>query len=99
MIRRPPRSTLFPYTTLFRSKVFARPPPRFVRLFVNDMPQVVEPPRIGRTTRRQPAFPALATFPCAGGKAQNLGLDAAALQSPCHDIGADRGNADGASAH
>src|SRR2546423_10810073 len=23
MIRRPPRSTLFPYTTLFRSKVFA----------------------------------------------------------------------------
>src|SRR4051794_41249303 len=26
MIRRPPRSTLFPYTTLFRSQ--ARPPPR-----------------------------------------------------------------------
>src|SRR2546429_7384590 len=26
MIRRPPRSTLFPYTTLFRSKV-----PRFIR--------------------------------------------------------------------
>src|SRR5437588_8123818 len=25
MIRRPPRSTLFPYTTLFRSKVRARP--------------------------------------------------------------------------
>src|SRR5256885_9721678 len=24
MIRRPPRSTLFPYTTLFRSAVFAR---------------------------------------------------------------------------
>src|SRR5574343_1552732 len=24
MIRRPPRSTLFPYTTLFRSKVLAR---------------------------------------------------------------------------
>src|SRR5260370_32569064 len=23
MIRRPPRSTLFPYTTLFRSKIFA----------------------------------------------------------------------------
>src|SRR5258708_30613496 len=27
MIRRPPRSTLFPYTTLFRSPT-ARPPPR-----------------------------------------------------------------------
>src|SRR5256885_8729927 len=26
MIRRPPRSTLFPYTTLFRSKVTARIP-------------------------------------------------------------------------
>src|SRR5258708_18870784 len=25
MIRRPPRSTLFPYTTLFRSQVVARP--------------------------------------------------------------------------
>src|SRR2546422_6357792 len=26
MIRRPPRSTLFPYTTLFRSKVMVRSP-------------------------------------------------------------------------
>src|SRR5260370_25811836 len=31
MIRRPPRSTLFPYTTLFRSRLtVARPPPRMV---------------------------------------------------------------------
>src|SRR3712207_9536935 len=28
MIRRPPRSTLFPYTTLFRSRSGARPLPR-----------------------------------------------------------------------
>src|SRR2546422_7451928 len=28
MIRRPPRSTLFPYTTLFRSPSGERPPPR-----------------------------------------------------------------------
>src|SRR3989441_11780592 len=27
MIRRPPRSTLFPYTTLFRSSPLQRPPP------------------------------------------------------------------------
>src|SRR2546430_6611667 len=27
MIRRPPRSTLFPYTTLFRSPLTRRPPP------------------------------------------------------------------------
>src|SRR5438105_10682472 len=26
MLRRPPRSTLFPYTTLFRSNFFERPP-------------------------------------------------------------------------
>src|SRR3712207_9012361 len=26
MIRRPPRSTLFPYTTLFRSRVHGQPP-------------------------------------------------------------------------
>src|SRR2546425_3501798 len=29
MIRRPPRSTLFPYTTLFRSKLFRDIAPRF----------------------------------------------------------------------
>src|SRR5438445_9786716 len=29
MIRRPPRSTLFPYTTLFRSRSFAGPLPSF----------------------------------------------------------------------
>src|SRR5450830_1581145 len=28
MIRRPPRSTLFPYTTLFRSRCSVRPRPR-----------------------------------------------------------------------
>src|SRR5436190_17496690 len=27
MIRRPPRSTLFPYTTLFRSEAVKKPPP------------------------------------------------------------------------
>src|SRR2546427_6087866 len=29
MIRRPPRSTLFPYTTLFRSQIFIPPPKNF----------------------------------------------------------------------
>src|SRR2546422_5594279 len=31
MIRRPPRSTLFPYTTLFRSGIDARPAPEHRR--------------------------------------------------------------------
>src|SRR3712207_7907434 len=38
MIRRPPRSTLFPYTTLFRSRFFTRP----VRLLGEDRVTGVE---------------------------------------------------------
>src|SRR5258707_7498852 len=39
MIRRPPRSTLFPYTTLFRSGEAAAPPPLAeVALAVNAFP-------------------------------------------------------------
>src|SRR5258708_9661950 len=40
MIRRPPRSTLFPYTTLFRSDsgtALARAPLSLVKLFRNDI--------------------------------------------------------------
>src|SRR5256885_11751600 len=46
MIRRPPRSTLFPYTTLFRSLVAhaLRPRPR-----LRHRPPVA-PPRLGRVT-------------------------------------------------
>src|SRR5258708_13822767 len=36
MIRRPPRSTLFPYTTLFRSLVFDDQRPRAESLLVHD---------------------------------------------------------------
>src|SRR5256885_4085938 len=36
MIRRPPRSTLFPYTTLFRSGLRVRGDPRAVRLSDGD---------------------------------------------------------------
>src|SRR2546430_9191881 len=47
MIRRPPRSPLFPYTTLFRSRAPAPHPPRGVRdvaeLHVGELP---EPERV-----------------------------------------------------
>src|SRR2546426_8093315 len=54
MIRRPPRSTLFPYTTLFRSadQALRTRPPRGVRARVADSeggfaPLPKPPPRIG----------------------------------------------------
>src|SRR2546430_6649577 len=51
MIRRPPRSTLFPYTTLFRSRetqgiarlrASARPAPVWDHLHANIVPLIVE---------------------------------------------------------
>src|SRR3712207_7022001 len=49
MIRRPPRSTLFPYTTLFRSE---RIPWALLRL-VEDMPGRLPRPAYGQTGRRE----------------------------------------------
>src|SRR2546425_4184088 len=40
MIRRPPRSTLFPYTTLFRSRI-----PRQAQVSLDGAPPVVSPRR------------------------------------------------------
>src|SRR3712207_8407168 len=37
MIRRPPRSTLFPYTTLFRSQIVHQPQKRWVQV-ANEWP-------------------------------------------------------------
>src|SRR3989442_6569232 len=44
MIRRPPRSTLFPYTTLFRSQlVLSRTAPQFImKLFELEVPEIEE---------------------------------------------------------
>src|SRR2546430_12780841 len=42
MIRRPPRSTLFPYTTLFRSARLAREAPRTATLRVEPPPKALE---------------------------------------------------------
>src|SRR2546430_8821702 len=49
MIRRPPRSTLFPYTTLFRSiaKIAAADTPPFQQML----------PRINRSNHRKPSNP------------------------------------------
>src|SRR2546422_9084062 len=49
MIRRPPRSTLFPYTTLFRSKVMVRSPRVRPVIFVPfRLPNVATPDVVRR---------------------------------------------------
>src|SRR5206468_6832833 len=50
MIRRPPRSTLFPYTTLFRSAAGQSPPPRLARL--RPLTPVCRPTSLDRKSTR-----------------------------------------------
>src|SRR3712207_7468257 len=49
MIRRPPRSTLFPYTTLFRSAALVEEVERHV--YAPCTPRVAQRPRIGSVAR------------------------------------------------
>src|SRR5438552_15048174 len=58
MIRRPPRSTLFPYTTLFRSRIHPARECRVVAHPHSDIGERQEPCR-----RARPARPALADAP------------------------------------
>src|SRR5437870_8356315 len=72
MIRRPPRSTLFPYTTLFRSR-------SFVNVYVNDrdirqLAQRETPVRPGDTVSIIPSI--------AGGTATQVGAQHAAPLLP-----------------
>src|SRR5256885_9791327 len=54
MIRRPPRSTLFPYTTLFRSQGWLRMLPRTLPVSVQEEVQEKEQgPGTGRTLDRK----------------------------------------------
>src|SRR5256885_10675579 len=48
MIRRPPRSTLFPYTTLFRSLLVARHAPQAGAVGANDIDAEFHPVQRGR---------------------------------------------------
>src|SRR3712207_9467751 len=61
MIRRPPRSTLFPYTTLFRSRnaVGAPPPSRMRAIAFLDQARGIKVPRTPDGSGDQPYFIAL----------------------------------------
>src|SRR5256885_9982504 len=79
MIRRPPRSTLFPYTTLFRSRLDARR--------VSRRAQRVEP-QVGRRHPLQLRLLAARAVPRAAGdshtRSQGIVLMRAALRSEEH---------------
>src|SRR5260221_9685112 len=52
MIRRPPRSTLFPYTTLFRSALFGNAGTGRGRRACFARPAAIGKPRTGRSDRK-----------------------------------------------
>src|SRR3712207_8550409 len=70
MIRRPPRSTLFPYTTLFRSK---RGPDRPDTPFVSRLP--AQPPASARDSAVRAADELAALHETAKGLLDRLDLD------------------------
>src|SRR5438876_2306411 len=59
MIRRPPRSTLFPYTTLFRSLRVALRPSRYRVAQRLGQPQMIEPARDRKSTRLNSSHPSI----------------------------------------
>src|SRR5258708_20619864 len=71
MIRRPPRSTLFPYTTLFRS----------LRTVFRDSPSLV---RISEAALLRASRTWLLSFACASVFAQRSEEHTSELQSPDH---------------
>src|SRR3712207_7571629 len=56
MIRRPPRSTLFPYTTLFRSPGRGSIPPGKERAMAKPPPEPPPAPRFARGGNRPEAY-------------------------------------------
>src|SRR3712207_7132838 len=61
MIRRPPRSTLFPYTTLFRSALVGAHPQTAIALqqlaMIYELPITYSPMHAACVLRRQPIVP------------------------------------------
>src|SRR5437016_10265804 len=64
MIRRPPRSTLFPYTTLFRSDVRASAPLVFTAHSVPVAMADASPPRSGRSEEHTSELQSLTNLVC-----------------------------------
>src|SRR5262245_21024231 len=80
-------------------EIAARPAPRCVGGLVDDMAQVVEPPGKRGLQRVEPSLARMAALPRPGGEAENLDLDAAALERAREDVGATRRHHDRTPAH
>src|SRR5256885_6887473 len=65
MIRRPPRSTLFPYTTLFRSRVRLQPPDAARRAGEDELILAREPPQRKTEEREREAIETVRRTPIA----------------------------------
>src|SRR2546430_16309791 len=55
MIRRPPRSTLFPYTTLFRSSAGCAALPSMVTIYAYQTPRAAWPSHVAHPVHRRRA--------------------------------------------
>ena len=75
------------------------PAPGRVRRLVDDVAQVVEAAGGGRLAGGEPGLACLAALPGLGGEAEDLDLDAAALERARQDIGAARRHHDRAAPH
>ncbi len=82
-----------------QAEVLARAPPGLVGRLVDDVPKVVQPPRLAGLALFDPVVAGHAALPGAGGEAQDLDLHRAALERAGQDVGADRGHHDRTSAH
>src|SRR5258708_16196724 len=80
MIRRPPRSTLFPYTTLFRSRLAASSRLSRNRRTIKHSVPSADPPS-GSPTRRLAARRVTAT---SRARVPKIGRHTSELQSPDH---------------
>src|SRR3546814_13119746 len=74
--------------------MLAGAPPGLVGLLIEDVPEIVEAPRMRRPPFRQPAFARLPALPGPGGEAQYLDLDAAPLERARENVGRNRRDRD-----
>src|SRR6266481_5156790 len=80
-------------------EIAPRPPPGRVGRLVDDVAQIVEPARVGRLAGGDPALARLPALPGAGGEAEDLDLDAAALEGAGEDVRAHRRDRNRPAAH